>query len=56
MKSIKTAAVALTLGFAVAASTAPAEAFFMHKKDLKVAAARITNPIVDFFHVLFHKK
>ncbi len=56
MKLIKTAAVALTLGVAIAASTAPADAFFFHHKDAKVAAAKVTNPICGFFQAIFHKK
>lgn len=56
MKLIKTVALALTLGFGVVAASAPADAFFLHKKSTKVAAERITSPIVSFFHALFGKK
>lgn len=53
MRFIKTASVALALGIAVAASTAPASAFFLHKST-KVAAATTKNPICGFFEAIFH--
>ncbi len=51
MRLIKTAAVALVLGFAVAATTAPANAFFFHHKDAKACTSK--NPIVGFFEAVF---
>ena len=57
MKLVKTAAAALALGIALAASTAPADAFIRNKdvKAVKVVAKKITDPIVGFFNSLFHK-
>ena len=57
MKLVKTAAAALALGIALAASTAPADAFIRNKdvKAVKVVAKKITDPIVSFFNSLFHK-
>ena len=56
MSLIRTASVALVLGFAVATTATPASAFFFHHKDTKVAAASIKNPIHNFFAVVFHCK
>ncbi len=52
MRIIKTASVALVFGLAVAATTAPASAFFFHHKDAKVTSA--PNPICGFFKAIFH--
>ncbi|CAN5142545.1 hypothetical protein BH10PSE9_BH10PSE9_21820 [soil metagenome] len=57
MKIVKTAAAALALCIAFAAVSAPADAFIRNKdvKAIKVVTKKITDPIVDFFHALFHK-
>ena len=57
MRLVKTAAVALALGIATVAATAPADAFIRNKdvRAVKVVAKKITNPIVGFFNSLFHK-
>ena len=52
MRLIKTASVALILGVAVAATTVPASAFFLHHKEHKACAAT-KNPIVGFFQAVF---
>ncbi len=54
MRIVKTVSVALFIGLAVAASTAPADAFFFHHKDGK-ATFCTNNPICGFFHAVFHK-
>ena len=54
MNLIRTASVALVLGFAVAATATPASAFFFHKD--KVAAATTKHPIHTFFATVFHCK
>jgi len=54
MRLIKSASVAIALGIAVAASTAPASAFFLHHKPTKVASTT-KNPICGFFEAIFHK-
>ena len=57
MKLIKTAALSLTLAFALVAATAPADALIRNKdvKAVKSATTKITSPIVGFFRSLFHK-
>jgi hypothetical protein len=57
MKLVKTAAAALALGIALGVTAAPADAFFRNKdvKVVKVVTKKITDPIVGFFHALFHK-
>jgi hypothetical protein len=53
MRLIKTASVAIVLGLAVAATTAPANAFFFHHKDSKTTFCT-NNPICGFFKAVFH--
>ena len=55
MSLIRTASVALVLGFAVATTATPASAFFFHHHG-KVAAATTKHPIHDFFAAIFHIK
>jgi hypothetical protein len=54
MSLIRTASIALVLGFAVATTATPASAFFFHKD--KVAAATTKHPIHNFLAALFHCK
>jgi hypothetical protein len=54
MSLIRTASVALVLGFAVAMTATPASACFFHHHG-RVAAATV-HPIHDFFTALFHCK
>ena len=54
MGLIRTASVALVLGFAVATST-PASAFFFHHHG-QVAAETAKNPICAFFYAIFHHR
>ncbi len=54
MSLIRTASIALVLGFAVAATATPASAFFFHKHH--VVAATTVHPIHDFLAALFHFK
>ncbi len=56
MSLIRTASIALVLGFAVATTATPASAFFFHHKDAKVAACSTNNPICGFFKAIFHHK
>ena len=52
MKLIRTAAVALTVGLAVAATAAPADAFFfLHHKDAKACSSK--HPVLGFFEAIF---
>ncbi len=55
MNLIRTASVALVLGFAVATTATPASAFFFHHHG-KVAAATTKHPIHDFLAAIFHCK
>ncbi len=55
MSLIRTASIALVLGFAVAMTATPASACFFHK-DGKVAACTANNPICGFFNAVFHHK
>ena len=55
MSLIRTASIALVLGFAVATTATPASACFFHK-DTKVAAATTGHPIQDFLAAVFHCK
>ena len=52
MSLIRTASIALVLGFAVATTATPASAFFFHK-DTKVVATT-KHPIHDFLAAIFH--
>jgi hypothetical protein len=54
MNLIRTASVALVLGFAVAMTATPASAFFFHHHG-KVAAAT-AHPVHAFFAAIFHCK
>ena len=57
MSLIKTASIALVLGFAVAMSGAPASAAVMHHHHHHakvVAAPHYKNPILGFFEAIFH--
>ncbi len=56
MSLIRTASIALVLGFAVATTATPASAFFFHCKDSKVAAATTKHPIHHFLAAIFHCK
>jgi hypothetical protein len=57
MKHLKIAIAALALGFSLVAITAPADAFIRHKdvRAVKVVTKKLTDPIVEFFHILFRK-
>ncbi len=57
MRLIRTASIALVLGFAVAMSAAPAGAATMHHhKVVKVMKApHYKNPILGFFEAIFMK-
>jgi hypothetical protein len=54
MNLIRTASIALVLGFAAATTATPASAFFFHHHG-KVAATSV-HPIHDFFAAIFHCK
>ncbi len=55
MSLIRTASIALVLGFAVATTATPASACIFHK-DTKVAACSTNNPVCGFFKAVFHHK
>ncbi len=56
MSLIRTASIALVLGFAVATTATPASACFFHKDGKVAAAYTAKHPIHDFLAALFHHK
>lgn len=56
MNLIRTAAVALVLGFAVTATTTPASAFFFHHHAKAAPTATYKHPVHDFLAAIFHCK
>lgn len=55
MKLVRTASIALALGFAVAMSAAPAGATVMHHHHhVKIVKPHYKNPILGFFAAIFH--
>ncbi len=55
MSLIRTASIALVLGFAVAATTTPASAFFFHKHKAE-AAQTVKHPVCGLLCTIFHCK
>jgi len=56
MSLIRTATIALVLGFAVATTATPASACFFHKDGKVAAAYTAKHPIHDFLAAVFHCK